>query len=147
MEQSGAGLDSIRLASKTSFSSPLPITSAIWRKTKRKSTRRKKIGRRGGRIKLTAGNKCICKQSKKLPKHTHTLTSSSGVLRLSSSSDLILEYWTESSRCLPEQWMQMRIPRLTLSHVGSGPPQSQHLSLPGRLRILVTILWRGTQWE
>ena len=38
--------------------------------------------------------------------------------------------------------MQMRIPRFTLSHVGSGAPQSQHLSLPGRLRILVTILWR-----
>ena len=51
-------------------------------------------------------------------------------------SDLILEYCTLSSLCLPEQWIQMRIPMLTLSQSGSGALQSAHLSLPGRLRIL-----------
>ena len=47
--------------------------------------------------------------------------------------------------------MHIRMPRLTLSQVGSGALQSQHLSLPGRLRILVTIRYiereRGREME
>ena len=42
--------------------------------------------------------------------------------------------------------MQMRIPRLTLSHSGSGAPQSAHLSLPGKLRILKMMRYtKGTR--
>ena len=107
------GLGSVRFASNTSLSSPLPMTSAIY-----------------------VRHNIPWPFS---PSRQHPLTSSSGDLRLSSSSDRILEYCTDSSRCLPEQWIHMRIPRLTLSQVGSGALQSQHLSLPGRLRILVTI--------
>ena len=80
-------------------------------------------------------------------RHTHThytiLTRSSVVFILSKVSDLILEYCTLSSLCLPEQLMHIRIPRFTLSHSGSGWPQSAHLSLPGRLRIFSMIFYRG----
>ena len=49
----------------------------------------------------------------------------------SSVSDLTLDTWTPSPRCLPEHSMHRTAPKLMLTHVGSDPPQSQQFPFPG----------------
>lgn len=52
-------------------------------------------------------------------KEKKKLTKSSDVPNLSNSKDWIREIWTPISLCIPEHSMQVKMPKLVDSHVGS----------------------------
>lgn len=57
------------------------------------------------------------------------LTKSSEVPSLSSSMDWMREMWTPISRWMPEHSMQVRIPRLVDSHLGSETLEKEETQL------------------
>lgn len=65
-------------------------------------------------------------RSASLPDPPGRLTKSSEVPSLSSSMDWMREMWTPISRWIPEHSMQVRIPRLVDSHLGSGTGERHH---------------------
>lgn len=76
---------------------------------------------------LNSGTRILCTQQKQKPPKQYTkyihdrslLTKSSEVPNLSSSKDWMREIWTPISLWMPEHSMQVKIPKLVESQVGS----------------------------
>lgn len=78
--------------------------------------------------------------------HFHRLTKSSEVPSLSSSMDWMREMWTPISRWMPEHSMQVRIPRLVDSHLGSGTRELAGLINSGCGTVFTLIYLPTIRW-
>lgn len=80
----------------------------------------------------------ICQHLTKKTQHKlKKLTKSSDVPNLSNSKDWIREIWTPISLCIPEHSMQVKMPKLVESHVGSAQLENKDFNQSPR---------KGLQW-